>query len=499
MHNASRLGTLIVLLLVAVQGFASKASGTFSVSTDIREAYNLVFQLRLEEAAASVDAIQKVAPDNLMAHYVADFVDFFTVFIDDDIARYQAIKSDRELRMRLVTLGDVGSPYYLFVQAEMYMHRALLRMKFGENFAAAADLNQAFKLLKRNQKRFPDFKPNLKSLGLLKAAFGTIPDHYRWAIELLSSMEGTVHEGMIDIKTALLDKQQLTLKETQYTYLLALMYFENAPEKALEFARNNGIRATNGQLDCFLLSHIALKSGQNDLALEWLASPPKTSKTYRIPYLDLMYGTAKLHRLDEDADQPLLKFLEEYKGKSYRKEALQKLGWHALIFDGEEIYQRYMTQLRSAGCEINEADRYAMSEACTARVPDAGLLKARLLFDGGYYLNALAEIEKVNFDNLSGVGQLEYQYRSGRIYQELSREYDALFAYKMTISGGSTSREYFACAAAFHAGELYEHKGDQENASYYYQMCLQMQPGQYQAGLHQKAKSGLSRLKGSGE
>jgi len=108
--------------------------------------------------------------------------------------------------------------------------------------------------------------------------------------------------------------------------------------------------------------------------------------------------------------------------------------------------------------------------------------------------NATATLN-VSFDGVSSAGQLEYRYRSGRIYLELGREYDALFAYKMAISSGTNSKEYYACAAALHAGQLYEQNGEFENAALYYQICLGMNPDSYRSGLHQKAKAGISRLK----
>ncbi len=495
MPKALRYVTFVMLSLTAMAGHASKSTGTFHISSDLRDAYNLVFDLRLQEATAALNAIQVEEPDNLMSYYVADIVDFFSVFIDDDVAKYQAIKTDRDMRMRLLSMGDVSSPYYLFVQAEIYIHRAILRMKFEENFAAASDLNQAFKLLKRNQRRFPDFAPNLKSLGMLKAAFGTVPDHYRWAIELLSSMEGSVAEGMSDLKSALADKNQIAYRETQYCYMIALLNFQNTPEVALEYARNSGVRASNSAIDCFILSHIALKSGRNDLALEWLEAKPNSSRSHAIPHLDLMLGTARLQQLNKDADVPLLRFLDNYPGKSYRKEALQKLAWHELVRGDEAAYYRYMILCQHAGGELNESDRNAMSEAARAKAPNPGLLRARLLFDGGYYLKALDAIEAVDFEKLSATGQVEYRYRSGRIYQELGREYDALFAYKMAISSGTNSTEYYACSAALHTGMLYEQNNDHENAGLYYKICLGMNPENYRSGLHQKAKAGISRMK----
>lgn len=245
-----------------------------------------------------------------------------------------------------------------------------------------------------------------------------------------------------------------------------------------------------------MLSHIALKSGNNDLALQWLAEAEQRGELTVIPQLALMFGTAKLHHLESDANVPLQLFLSTYKGQNYRKEALQKLAWFDLIQGNSAGYSAYMARCRLEGCELAESDHYAMEEAIGSQMPHPQLLKARLLFDGGYYLDALESIEQVSFDELTGIQQVEYRYRSGRIFQELGREYDALFSYKMTISSGKEAKEYYACAAAFYTGVLYEQKNDPENAMLYFQMCLNMSPESYRSGLHQKAKAGMSRLKG---
>lgn len=491
-------GCIICLLafwLPAIDVTATAPSGSFQVTTQIREAYNLVFALRLHEAAQVLAAIEQNDPGNLMAYYVADFIDFFNIFLDDNVALYQAAKSQRDLRLRLVTMGDASSPYFLFVQAEIYVHRALLRMKFQENFAAASDISQAFKLLKRNQRRFPGFAPNYKTLGVLKAAVGTIPEQYKWAVELLSSMEGTVSDGIKDLERALLDKDQLTYRETQYLYMLALLHFQNMPDQALAYGRTAGFKPDAHLLDCFVLSHIAIKGGRSEAALQWLGSKPTAGESRVVAFLDLLYGTAKLQRLDKDADLLLSKFLDEYPGNNYRKEALQKLAWHHLVHDNPAAYKSYMDLCRFAGSAEIESDKYALKEAQTGVMPHPELLKARLLFDGGYYFKALEILEAIPVDRLSTACKLEHRYRSGRIFKEIGREYDALFQFKMTISEGTSSTEYYACAAALQAGLLYEKNKDAANATHYYKTCLSLQPEDYRAGLHQKAKAGLSRLK----
>lgn len=495
MALAPCLRVVALLFLPVLMVTTIGASGTFRVSPDFKKAYDLVLNLQLEEASREITLLESRQQDNMLVYYLADYIDFLKISIRDDRELYQETKTDRDMRLRIISLGDVSSPYYLFTQAEIYLHRALLRMRFGEHFYAATDLNQAFKLLKRNQKRFPDFAPNLKTLGILKAAFGTIPDSYKWAVELLSSLEGSVEEGMHDLQRALRDKDQFTYRETQYLYVLALMHFENDPDKAMGYARASAIFPDENVLQCFLLSHVALKSGRNDQAIEWLSATLKHEDPKKLPHLLLMYGTAKLHRLDADADVPLRQFLEIYPGNNYRKEALQKLAWHALLQDDTQGYHSNLSMCKKAGCATLESDQYAQREAERNNAPHPALLKVRLLFDGGYDFKALEALESISFDDLAHAEEVEYRYRSGRVYQRIGREYDALFAYKSAISSGSGSTAYHACAAALQAGLLYEGKEDHPLAEQYFQICLGLHPEEYASGLHAKAKAGLSRIR----
>jgi hypothetical protein len=42
-----------------------------------------------------------------MVHYIGDYIDFLSVLITDDPAIYQATRSTRESRMRIISLGEV--------------------------------------------------------------------------------------------------------------------------------------------------------------------------------------------------------------------------------------------------------------------------------------------------------------------------------------------------------------------------------------------------------
>jgi tetratricopeptide (TPR) repeat protein len=233
----------------------------------------------------------------------------------------------------------------------------------------------------------------------------------------------------------------------------------------------------------------------NGKAIEVLKQRPVSSTAFSFHYLDFMLGLAKLYRGDSDADKPLLRFVHQFKGRNYIKEAYQKLAWHALLHEGEERYHQYMRVCKLKGEAVTDEDKHAMKEAGKEEAPVPCLLRARLAFDGGYYARALKTIDACQVPAGNQDASLEYTYRKGRILQALGRKEEALNAFQQTIDKGSNSDLYFACSAALHAGEIEEKRGNNGTADTFYRKCLSLKPDDYQAGLHQKAKAGLERVK----
>ena len=53
--------------------------------------------------------------------------------------------------------------------------------------------------MEKNDKKFPDFVANKKSLGILHSVVGAVPPNYKWAIKL-AGMSGTIEQGRREIK-----------------------------------------------------------------------------------------------------------------------------------------------------------------------------------------------------------------------------------------------------------------------------------------------------------
>ena len=491
---------LLLLLLSSCTLVApSYAIGYFDFSDQARHAYHLATELRLLEAKEEVARLKVKEPNNLIALHIENYIDFFTIFINEDYKEFQKLEAAKEHRLAQIKKGDKSSPYYLFSQAEIKLQWALVRLKFEEYFTALFEIKSAYKLLEKNQRLFPDFVANKKSLAIMHAMIGTVPDSYRWGIKLLSGMDGTIAQGQGELEEVIAYSQLhdfIFEQEAVVLYAFLMLHLNNKDGDAWQIIQNSNIDHRQSPLAAFALANLAMRTGKNDLAISILQQKPHGKQYHPFLYLDYMLGVAKLRKLDIDAEMPLLLFAQHFKGQNYIKEAYQKLAWLQLIQGNPEGYHRYMLDCLRYGHAFVESDKNALKEAKENLLPEGSLLKARLLFDGGYYQEAydlLSQKSASDFNHKKH--QIEWQYRMGRICHQLALHNEAIRFYLDTIQKGRQLSYYFACNAALQLGKLYESIEDFEKAKYYFKECLNIYPHEYRNGLHQQAKSGLNRLK----
>ena len=167
-----------------------------------------------------------------------------------------------------------------------------------------------------------------------------------------------------------------------------------------------------------------------------------------------------------------------------------------LLKNNSQTYYNYMTKCRTLGTAFIDEDKDAQNEAATIELGNRILLRARLLFDGGYYEKAQKELAGVSVDSFPKYkDQLEVTYRLARIYQKTGQEVKAIDLYQKTIDNGISASFYFAANSALMLGILYEEKKDLDKAESFYKKCLSMERHQYQNSIDQKAQAGLDRIK----
>ncbi|MCW5923383.1 MAG: tetratricopeptide repeat protein [Saprospiraceae bacterium] len=471
----------------------------FEFSVVAKDIYNKVSSLRFSEAQASLALMQRNEPDNLMAIYLENYLDFFTIFINDDKNEYRRLAKNTEPRLEKIAKGPASSPWLLYTQAEIRLQWAITRSRYNDFLTTLSDIKQAYTLLEENQRKFPDFMPNKKSLGIMHALIGNVPEEFRWAVKTLGGMEGSTEQGMRELEEVLAYAKSRDFPfedEAVVAYSFLQLYLNNQSEQAWQILKTSKLSPKTNPLAAYVIATVAMRNGQNDEAIKVLQQSPTGKQYASFHYRNYLLGLAQLRRLDADAHKALETFTNQFKGENGLKEAYQKLAWYHLVFDNEMGYRTYMNYAKLKGAASSESDKAALREANSGEMPDPRLLKARLLFDGGYYQRAYDLLKNNAADYASDrKKKLEYSYRLGRIAHKMGKTHEATQLYTQTIESGAKDPWYFACNAALQLGLLYEEIKDKANARAAFQRCLSIKPEEYAASLHAQAKAGLGRTK----
>ncbi|MCD4697232.1 MAG: hypothetical protein K8S16_13425 [Bacteroidales bacterium] len=494
-----RQNLLIILLIASLSGIGQYH---YDFNENCRNAYSTINSLKFEEGKKLIDREKIVNPNNNIPYLLDNYIYFLTVFIgetEDDFDLFDDLKDDIIDRLKD---GDESSPYYRYCLAQVYLQWAVARIKFKEYVTATFEINKAYRLLEKNREEFPEFLPNLINLGLLHTMIGTIPDNYSW-VKKMVGIEGTIDQGVNEI----LEVLNISLVEDKYGHYkteclfylsfiqMNLMTSKEKTFKYLDIIEKDKSNLQN-PLAVYALARIYMSNEKNDRAIEILLNRPTSKEYYPFYYLDYLTGLAKLHRLDNDANKYFFKYVINFKGINYIKDAYQKIAWNYYANHDTEKYKEYMGKVLKYGNSIVDADKQAEREAEEGILPNYHLLRARILFDGGYYEKAMKELTQ---DTRSGFlttdrDSLECTYRLGRIHHEWGKINESILYYKKTIKLGSESHYYYAANSALKLGNLYEQMKEYKKAAEYYEAAQTMENKEYRNSINQKAKAGLNRI-----
>jgi tetratricopeptide (TPR) repeat protein len=208
-----------------------------------------------------------------------------------------------------------------------------------------------------------------------------------------------------------------------------------------------------------------------------------------------LYGEAKLCRGDLDADVHIKKFIANFKGTNYIKNANQRLWWHYIIHDNETDAKKYFEAINGYGSIVVDEDKYALDTYQKKQWPNKQLLKSRLLFDGGYYTRALQCIVDLDLNSLVQQNErVEFMYRLGRIYQRMENNAQAIKSFENAIKFGATIPEYYAASACYEMGKIYETQKMYTVALTYFEKSKTFKNHSYRTSLNQKAKAAINRV-----
>lgn len=488
---------IFTFFLIVANFFTASAYYEFNKKLD--SAYQKILSLHFDEAKTILDLESKVKPGNDLILLYYNYIDFLKAFISESEVDFELLKENAEKRLQIINKkkGNSLSPFHLYVQSEMLIQQALVGIKFEENVLSAKEIKRAYNLILKNQNSFPTFLLNNKVSGFLHVLIGAVPSRYQWIVRL-AGMEGSISEGLMELNSIYkaIGNTEFASYRTEILFYLGNIYssfslLDESEELLITMQQLIGVNP----LITFVAANILMKQGKNDQALAAIDSTLKDANSFQVIFLYYKRGLARLRKLDTGAEADFNYFLKHYKGKNNIKGAYQKLAWIALI-KADTLHYKQMLQLSvSKGTTLLDEDKDAAAEAGSGEIINVYLVRARLLFDGGYYRQSLNEIRSRKISDFHHFhDQLEVTYRLGRIMQ-LSNQLDkAIEYYEMTLKNGFSSPYYFAANSSLMLGLIYEEKKEYTKAKSYFETCIGLNYDQYKNGIDQKAQAGIDRI-----
>lgn len=489
----------IFTLFFSISVNVSARQKVYDFNARCQQAYDAVMQLRLNTGKALLEEEKHANPDNLIPYFIENYIDFFTLFFNEDPAAFARQLKLRTTRLDMLSRGPKESPYYLYTQAVVKFQWAMVKVKFGEKWDATWEIRKAYITLKENQKKFPQFLPNNMIVGSMQTVFGTIPEGYKWITNILG-LRGSIKQGMQSLQSVIDSKDPTALifrEESYYYYCYLKLFIENKPEQLWQFIREKQLDTHNNYLFALMVANLSLNNQKAEQGIKVLTERNQSAEYAEIHYHDYVMGLMKLERQDPDAITYLERFVREFKGKFYVKEALQRLSWAYYLKGDMTAANKYRALVLQRGNQETDADKQAQKEAKAGKWPNTLLLRARLMSDGGFYQQALNLLLTKRSNDFATVEEkLEYAYRLARIYDEMGQDTTAIKLYDVTVKIGSNRPEYFAARSALQLGYIYEKTGNKAKARQSFQTCIDMDGHDYKNSLDQRAKAGLLRLDG---
>ena len=175
---------------------------SFDWNENCKQAYTNTIQLKFDNANGILEKERSLNPTNSLVYLIENYADYLKIQISEEKDEFDKLKSLKDDRLSIIEDDDSESPWKLFAEAEIHLQWAANRLKFGEYFTAAYEINKAYRLLNENDKKYPHFLPNKKSLGVLYSLIGSVPKQYNWILSIIG-MEGNLDNGLKLMKSTI--------------------------------------------------------------------------------------------------------------------------------------------------------------------------------------------------------------------------------------------------------------------------------------------------------
>ncbi|QIX59937.1 DUF3808 domain-containing protein [Hymenobacter sp. BT18] len=470
------------------------SSLNFQLSPAARQAYAELLKLRTAPARALLRPEQQRAAGSAGTLLVADCLDFAELMITQDARRYEPLIDAQDERLAQLEKSPEQTALRAYAAAEIRLHQAAAQVAFQHELQGAWSMRQAYAGMLQVVRRYPNYLPARKTLGMMQFFIGSLPEGYRWFLKLLG-LPGSVEAGLQNLRAA---AQQPNDFQPEAQIMLALVeetYYKKK-EQAVQLATGWAARQPDNLLFSYLVISLNKRQHHTEAALAAYRARPTGAGYLPVAYLHHMAADLYLYQGHYAASERAnLVFLRDFQGQHYRKDAAFKLYLACWLRGDNAAAELYRRQIPTAGRTVVEEDTYAQRFYEGQQPLNAHLTRARLQIDGGYYREALSTLNAFQETPRTLLrDRIEAPYRRARAWQGLGRLDSARLLYRQTMAVAGNAPYYFAPQSALQLGYLYQAEGQKSTARYYFQKVLAYPKHEYKNSTDAKAKVALQEL-----
>ena len=487
---------LIIIFLTLI--CLSPKAADFEFNPTMQKAYSEIIKTKLNVGKA---VLENDKTNNGIKVYLKSYADLIQLLITEDRNHYEQFIDNQVSRLEYIEKLDKKSPYNRFLQAEIRLHTAFVKLKFGHEVKGSWEIIKAYKLLEANTKEFPDFLPNQKSLGLLHVLIGSTPENYQWVANLMG-LKGNVKQGIVELQNVI-QKDPIFNDEAQLMeYLIYAYILKFTPKKLVAFQEFIQQHPDN-QLFIFFGITTLMKEGRSEAALIILENRKMDKNQLYFPFLEYLKAEIYLQKGQyQMASKIYQSFLLKYQGFNFLKDTYYKL-FICYWLNNEEVKGvTFLDKVKSVGENIVESDKAAtkfsenfLSKKSIKPIAQKVLMKARLAFDGGYYdkaLEFLSTYSEDSFDQASD--RAEFNYRKGRIFHKLNNFPQAVAHFERTIVLSEQQNWSFGASAALQLGYIFLINHEKIRAKSYFEKAISYKKHEYKNSVDNKARAAINEI-----
>jgi predicted negative regulator of RcsB-dependent stress response len=488
--------TFLILLAWLLPGAVIGNVLKYEYTDNCSAAYRAFMSLHFDEGAVTLAKEERANPDNLMAVFLSDYEDYALLMINCDKAEFSRRKPNLDKRINLLEKGDKTSPWYRFCKSAVYMHWAMINVRFGEQFSAAVLFRKSFNIIKDNVKAFPNFEYNEIFTGLQESVVGSLPENYRWLASLLG-LNGNLKKGAEKLSQFVAthtDNQPLRAETN--IYLMYIRFYLLGQQRAVwSELQNPSFTTKDNLMHVFVKAYLAQDYHKSEEVLKTLQEAKQNAHFDNFPYLYYQLAVASWCNLDSNCVNYFQTYLLANKSDYNIKDSWYKMACYWYCNGSEPKAEYCRKQIKIEGKTLIDADKIAQKFGDGTTWPDKRLLEAKMLIDGGYALKAFNILYTKQPASLSNpVDKAEYFFRLGQVYAESNDNPKALEYFDFTIQAAKGRHEQFGARAALLKGKIYEATGRKPEAIASYKQTLAMPSHDFQNSIDQQAKAGIDRL-----